>query len=138
MQHLGLSTCRLDGSTPPKTRQSIVNNFNTGAATRVMLLSSKAGGTGLNLTRASHVFHIDRWWNPAVENQATDRAYRIGQTQRVLVHKFITTGSLEEKIDRMIQEKASLAADIVGSGEEWLGGLELSQLRDLVSLEATP
>jgi SNF2 family DNA or RNA helicase len=105
---------------------------------QLFLLSLKAGGVGLNLTRASHVFHIDRWWNPAVENQATDRAYRIGQTQRVLVHKFITTGSLEEKIDRMIQEKASLAADIVGSGEEWLGGLELSQLRDLVSLEATP
>ena len=72
------------------------------------------------------------------ELQATDRAYRIGQTQRVLVHKFITSGSLEEKIDRMIQEKASLAADIIGSGEEWLGGLELTQLRSLVSLESSP
>ena len=90
---------------------------------------------GLNLARASHVFHIDRWWNPAVENQATDRAYRIGQQNRVMVHKFITSGSVEEKIDRMIREKSKLAAEIVGSGEEWLGGLEVSQLRDLVALE---
>jgi SNF2 family DNA or RNA helicase len=81
------------------------------------------------------VFHIDRWWNPAVENQATDRAYRIGQQNRVMVHKFITSGSVEEKIDRMIREKSKLAAEIVGSGEEWLGGLEVSQLRDLVALE---
>jgi SNF2 family DNA or RNA helicase len=89
---------------------------------------------GLNLTRASHVFHIDRWWNPAVENQATDRAYRIGQQNRVLVHKFITSGSVEEKIDRMIQEKSKLAEEIVGSGEDWLGGLDVRQLKDLVTL----
>ena len=81
------------------------------------------------------MFHIDRWWNPAVENQATDRAYRIGQTNRVMVHKFITSGSVEEKIDRMIREKSRLAEDIVGSGEEWLGGLDMSQLKELVSLE---
>jgi SNF2 family DNA or RNA helicase len=81
------------------------------------------------------VFHIDRWWNPAVENQATDRAYRIGQQKRVMVHKFITSGSVEERIDRMIQEKSKLAADIVGSGEDWLGGLDIGQLRDLVALE---
>jgi SNF2 family DNA or RNA helicase len=90
---------------------------------------------GLNLTRASHVFHVDRWWNPAVENQATDRAYRIGQQKRVLVHKFITSGSVEERIDRMIEQKAKLAADIVGSGEDWLGGLAMEQLRELVALE---
>jgi SNF2 family DNA or RNA helicase len=89
---------------------------------------------GLNLTRASHVFHIDRWWNPAVENQATDRAYRIGQQNRVLVHKFITSGSVEEKIDRMIKEKSKLAAEIVGSGEDWLGGFDVGQLKDLVAL----
>ena len=129
----------LHGGSSKNERQAMVDRFQQDPrGPQLFLLSLKAGGVGLNLTRASHVFHIDRWWNPAVENQATDRAYRIGQTQRVLVHKFITTGSLEEKIDRMIQEKASLAADIVGSGEEWLGGLELSQLRDLVSLEATP
>jgi len=78
---------------------------------------------------------VDRWWNPAVENQATDRAYRIGQTNRVLVHKFITSGSVEERIDRMIQEKSKLAEDIVGSGEEWLGGLEMGKLRELVALD---
>jgi SNF2 family DNA or RNA helicase len=99
------------------------------------MLSLKAGGVGLNLTRASHVFHVDRWWNPAVENQATDRAYRIGQTNRVMVHKFITSGSVEEKIDRMIQEKSKMAEDIVGSGEDWLGGLEVAKLRQLVALE---
>ncbi|MFZ9851013.1 MAG: helicase-related protein, partial [Vulcanococcus sp.] len=101
---------------------------------QLFLLSLKAGGVGLNLTRASHVFHIDRWWNPAVENQATDRAYRIGQQNRVLVHKFITSGSVEERIDRMIQEKSKLAEDIVGSGEEWLGGMDISQLKELVTL----
>jgi dGTP triphosphohydrolase len=90
---------------------------------------------GLNLTRASHVFHIDRWWNPAVENQATDRAYRIGQQKRVMVHKFITSGSVEEKIDIMIREKSVLAEEIVGSGEEWLGGFDVKQLRDLVALD---
>jgi SNF2 family DNA or RNA helicase len=100
----------------------------------LFLLSLKAGGVGLNLTRASHVFHIDRWWNPAVENQATDRAYRIGQQNRVLVHKFVTSGSVEERIDRMIKEKSKLAEDIVGSGEDWLGGMDVSQLKDLVTL----
>jgi SNF2 family DNA or RNA helicase len=101
---------------------------------QLFLLSLKAGGVGLNLTRASHVFHIDRWWNPAVENQATDRAYRIGQQNRVLVHKFITSGSVEEKIDRMIKEKSKMAAEIVGSGEDWLGGFDVGQLKDLVAL----
>ena len=129
----------LHGGTSKVERQAMVDRFQQDPrGPQLFLLSLKAGGVGLNLTRASHVFHIDRWWNPAVENQATDRAYRIGQTQRVLVHKFITTGSLEEKIDRMIREKASLAADIIGSGEEWLGGLELKQLRSLVSLEDNP
>ena len=129
----------LHGGTSKGERQAMVDRFQQDPrGPQLFLLSLKAGGVGLNLTRASHVFHIDRWWNPAVENQATDRAYRIGQTQRVLVHKFITTGSLEEKIDRMIREKASLAADIIGSGEEWLGSLELTQLRSLVALEDTP
>ena len=101
---------------------------------QLFLLSLKAGGVGLNLTRASHVFHVDRWWNPAVENQATDRAYRIGQVNRVMVHKFITSSSVEEKIDQMIREKSRLAEDIIGSGEEWLSGLEINQLRELVAL----
>jgi SNF2 family DNA or RNA helicase len=104
---------------------------------QLFLLSLKAGGVGLNLTRASHVFHVDRWWNPAVENQATDRAYRIGQTNRVMVHKFVTRGSVEEKIDQMIREKARMAEDVIGSGEDWLGSLGGDQLRNLVALEDT-
>ena len=126
----------LYGSTSKTERQAMVDRFQDDPrGPQLFLLSLKAGGVGLNLTRASHVFHIDRWWNPAVENQATDRAYRIGQQNRVMVHKFITSGSVEEKIDRMIREKSKLAAEIVGSGEEWLGGLDVGQLRDLVALE---
>jgi superfamily II DNA or RNA helicase len=126
----------LYGNTSKGERQAMVDRFQEDPrGPQLFLLSLKAGGVGLNLTRASHVFHIDRWWNPAVENQATDRAYRIGQTNRVLVHKFITSGSVEERIDRMIEEKSRLAADIVGSGEDWLGGLEVGQLRELVALD---
>jgi SNF2 family DNA or RNA helicase len=126
----------LSGSTSKSERQAMVDRFQEDPrGPQLFLLSLKAGGVGLNLTRASHVFHIDRWWNPAVENQATDRAYRIGQTNRVMVHKFITSGSVEEKIDRMIREKSRLAEDIIGSGEDWLGGLEMGQLKELVSLE---
>ncbi len=125
----------LHGGSSKTERQAMVDRFQDDPrGPQLFLLSLKAGGVGLNLTRASHVFHIDRWWNPAVENQATDRAYRIGQTNRVLVHKFITSGSVEERIDRMIQEKSRLAADIVGSGEDWLGGLDMGQLKDLVAL----
>jgi superfamily II DNA or RNA helicase len=126
----------LYGNTSKAERQAMVDRFQDDPrGPQLFLLSLKAGGVGLNLTRASHVFHIDRWWNPAVENQATDRAYRIGQTNRVLVHKFITSGSVEERIDRMIREKAKLAEEIVGSGEDWLGGLDVGQLKDLVSLQ---
>jgi SNF2 family DNA or RNA helicase len=126
----------LSGSSSKSERQAMVDRFQEDPrGPQLFLLSLKAGGVGLNLTRASHVFHIDRWWNPAVENQATDRAYRIGQTNRVMVHKFITSGTVEERIDRMIQEKSKLASEIVGSGEEWLGGLDVSQLKELVALE---
>ena len=125
----------LYGNTSKAERQAMVDRFQEDPrGPQLFLLSLKAGGVGLNLTRASHVFHIDRWWNPAVENQATDRAYRIGQQNRVMVHKFITSGSVEEKIDRMIREKSKLAAEIVGSGEEWLGGLDVGQLKELVTL----
>jgi SNF2 family DNA or RNA helicase len=126
----------LHGGSSKSERQAMVDRFQEDPrGPQLFLLSLKAGGVGLNLTRASHVFHIDRWWNPAVENQATDRAYRIGQTNRVMVHKFITSGTVEERIDRMISEKSKLAADIVGSGEDWLGGLDVSQLKELVALE---
>jgi superfamily II DNA or RNA helicase len=125
----------LYGSTSKSERQAMVDRFQEDPrGPQLFLLSLKAGGVGLNLTRASHVFHIDRWWNPAVENQATDRAYRIGQQNRVLVHKFITSGSVEERIDRMIREKSKLANEIVGSGEDWLGGMDVGQLKDLVAL----
>jgi len=98
------------------------------------VLSLKAGGTGLNLTQANHVFHFDRWYNPAVENQATDRAYRIGQTRNVQVHKFICLGTLEERIDELIEHKQALAESIVGEGESWLSEMSTDQLRDLVAL----
>ena len=125
----------LYGNTSKTERQAMVDRFQEDPrGPQLFLLSLKAGGVGLNLTRASHVFHIDRWWNPAVENQATDRAYRIGQQNRVLVHKFITSGSVEERIDRMIREKSKLAEEIVGSGEDWLGGLDVGKLKDLVAL----
>ncbi len=128
----------LHGSTSKAERQLMVDRFQEDPrGPQIFLLSLKAGGVGLNLTRASHVFHIDRWWNPAVENQATDRAYRIGQTNRVMVHKFISSSSVEEKIDQMIRKKSKLAEDIIGSGEDWLGNLGVNQLRELVTLEDT-
>jgi SNF2 family DNA or RNA helicase len=100
----------------------------------ILILSLKAGGTGLNLTGANHVFHFDRWWNPAVENQATDRAFRIGQRKNVEVHKFICAGTLEERIDEMIEKKKTLAENIIGAGESWLTELTTDQLKDLFKL----
>lgn len=100
----------------------------------IFILSLKAGGTGLNLTAANHVFHFDRWWNPAVENQATDRAFRIGQTRDVQVHKFVALGTLEERIDDMIERKQGLSRQIVGSGENWVTELSTSELRELFAL----
>src|SRR5260370_24357619 len=102
----------------------------------LFVLSLKAGGTGLNLTAANHVFHFDRWWNPAVENQATDRAFRIGQRRNVLVHKFLCSGTLEEKIDAIIERKKALAASVVGTGEDWLNRLTTTELRGLFALRA--
>lgn len=100
----------------------------------MFILSLKAGGIGLNLTAANHVFHFDRWWNPAVENQATDRAFRIGQTRHVQVHKFVTLGTLEERIDELIERKQNLSQQIVGSGESWITELSTEDLRELFAL----
>jgi SNF2 family DNA or RNA helicase len=100
----------------------------------IFLLSLKAGGTGLNLTAASHVVHLDRWWNPAVEDQATDRAFRIGQRRTVLVHKLVSAGTIEERIDETISSKRALAQRVVGDGERWLTELSTDQLRDVISL----
>jgi non-specific serine/threonine protein kinase len=98
-------------------------------------LTVKAGGAGLNLTQAAHVIHFDRWWNPAVENQATDRAFRIGQQKNVVVHKFITEGTIEEKIDDMLEAKARLSEDVIAAGgESWITELENDQLLDLFRL----
>jgi SNF2 family DNA or RNA helicase len=100
------------------------------------VLSLKAGGAGLNLTAASHVVHFDRWWNPAVENQATDRAFRIGQTKNVLVHKFICRGTVEDKIDKLIESKKQLVGDLLGSGSEMvLTEMKDEELLKLVALD---
>src|SRR3954462_8940959 len=115
----------------------MVERFQAGeGGPSVFLLSLKAGGTGLNLTRATHVFHFDRWWNPAVEDQATDRAFRIGQAKNVQVHKFICAGTLEEKIDALIETKQALAEQVIGAGESWLTELSNSELRELLTLRA--
>ena len=132
---LGAKTLYLHGGVKPKARAEMVDRFqNDPTGPPIFLLSLKAGGTGLNLTRANHVFHFDRWWNPAVENQATDRAFRIGQTKNVLVHKFVCTGTLEERIDQMIDGKKALAEQVIGSGEGWLTELSTADIRDLVQL----
>jgi SNF2 family DNA or RNA helicase len=113
----------------------MVERFQAGdSGLPLFILSLKAGGTGLNLTGANHVFHFDRWWNPAVENQATDRAFRIGQTKNVQVHKFLCVGTLEEKIDEMIECKKEVAEQVVGAGEGWLTELSTAQLQDLMTL----
>jgi SNF2 family DNA or RNA helicase len=127
----------LYGGTPAKARAGMVDRFQSDPhGPFAFILSIKAGGTGLNLTRANHVFHFDRWWNPAVENQATDRAFRIGQTQNVQVHKFICAGTVEERIDEMIERKLALAQAIVGTSEGWITELTTDQLRDLFKLRA--
>ena len=124
----------LHGTTPIKQRKERVDDFQREGGPPFFVLSLKAGGTGLNLTAASHVIHFDRWWNPAVEDQATDRAFRIGQKRNVQVHKFVTTGTLEEMIDDMIESKKGLAQAVVGSGESWLTELSTDELRNLVML----
>jgi SNF2 family DNA or RNA helicase len=136
LQHrLGIQTLFLHGGVPARQRAAMVARFQEEAnGPPIFILSLKAGGTGLNLTRANHVFHYDRWWNPAVEDQATDRAFRIGQQRNVQVHKFVCMGTLEEKIDAMIESKKLLAQSIVGRGENWLTELSTNDLRDLVTL----
>ncbi|MFZ0887305.1 MAG: DEAD/DEAH box helicase, partial [Candidatus Binataceae bacterium] len=128
----------LHGGVPRSKRDQMVKRFQQAEpyGPAAFVLSLKAGGTGLNLTAANHVFHFDRWWNPAVENQATDRAFRIGQGRRVLVHKFLCAGTLEEKIDAIVERKKALAEAVVGSGEDWLTKLTTDELRELFALRA--
>ncbi|MCD7950236.1 MAG: DEAD/DEAH box helicase [Erysipelotrichaceae bacterium] len=126
----------LDGSTTIKKRQEAVDQFQSEQYVPYMVLSIKAGGVGLNLTKATHVIHFDRWWNPAVENQATDRAFRIGQTKNVVVHKFISEGTIEEKIDALIESKIQLSDDIIASkNETWITEMSNEELLDLFDLK---
>lgn len=126
----------LHGGTPVKKRSKIVEAFQGEKYVPYIILSVKAGGTGLNLTNASHVIHFDRWWNPAVENQATDRAYRIGQQNNVMVHKFVCRGTIEEKIDEMISSKMELAQNVIGSGgENWITEMSNEEILSMMRLE---
>jgi SNF2 family DNA or RNA helicase len=124
----------LHGGTTRPNRDKMVEDFQQKRSSRLMILSLKAAGTGLNLTAASQVIHFDLWWNPAVEAQATDRAFRIGQTKNVVAHRFITTATFEERIDAMIQEKKALANLTVANGEQWIGDLSNQELRTLFAL----
>jgi non-specific serine/threonine protein kinase len=128
----------LHGGVPVAKRKKLVQQFQEQDSIPYFVISVKAGGTGLNLTAASHVIHFDRWWNPAVENQATDRAYRIGQKRNVLVHKFVCKGTLEERIDQMIREKTEMADSILGSGgEKMLTQMSDQELMRFVALDVT-
>jgi SNF2 family DNA or RNA helicase len=128
-------TYYLHGGTSRKNREQMISNFqNPEALPSIFVLSLKAGGVGITLTQANHVFHFDRWWNPSVENQATDRAFRIGQQKNVFVHKFVTLGTLEERIDQMIEDKQKIADSIIGSDENWLTQLDNHAFRQLIAL----
>ena len=134
-ESFGREVLFLHGGVTKKSRDRMVERFqDDDDPPSVFILSLKAGGTGLNLTRANHVFHFDRWWNPAVENQATDRAFRIGQVKNVQVHKYLCTGTLEEKIDEMIERKKGIASAVVGAGEQWLTELSTDELKELFAL----
>ncbi|TCB96446.1 DEAD/DEAH box helicase [Micromonospora zingiberis] len=126
----------LHGGVAKADRDEMVTRFQSDGGPALFVLSLKAGGTGLTLTAANHVVHVDRWWNPAVEDQATDRAFRIGQRRRVQVRKFVCAGTVEEKVAALIAEKRGLAASVVGTGEQWITELSTTQLRELFSLEA--
>jgi SNF2 family DNA or RNA helicase len=125
----------LHGGVAQKNRDKMVSLFQSSSdGAPIFIISIKAGGTGLNLTRANHVFHFDRWWNPAVEDQATDRAFRIGQTRNVQVHKFICSGTLEEQIDLLIEKKKSLAQNVIGAGENWITEFSNDELQKMITL----
>jgi len=135
--HLGCRISYLHGGVPRGQRDAMVTEFQDPTVdVPIMVLSLKAGGTGLNLTAANHVIHYDRWWNPAVENQATDRAFRIGQRKDVLVRKLVCAGTLEDRIDQLIASKRDLAERVVGAGEGWLTELSTDDLADVLRLSA--
>jgi len=136
---LGEKVLFLHGGVPQKSRDSMVEEFQKSepGGPRVFILSLKAGGTGLNLTAANRVFHFDRWWNPAVEDQATDRAFRIGQRRNVFVHKFVVTGTLEERIHQMLERKREVSENLLSAGEGWITELSNEELRKLLALDRT-
>lgn len=141
VKELGEKIPFLHGGVPKADRDSMVQHFQDDTLPEnerpgVFILSLKAGGTGLNLTAANHVFHYDRWWNPAVENQASDRAYRIGQTRNVQVYKLIALGTLEERIDDMIEQKQALSEQIIGTGDKWITEMSTTELRELFALRS--
>jgi non-specific serine/threonine protein kinase len=136
LERLELDVPFLHGGVSKPRRDRMVADFQAGIGPPLLLVSLKAGGTGLNLTAASQVIHYDRWWNPAVEDQATDRAWRIGQGRTVNVHKLVCEGTVEERIAAIIDQKRALADAVVGSGESWLSELSTAELRDLVRLES--
>nr|WP_253759266.1 DEAD/DEAH box helicase [Nonomuraea thailandensis] len=135
-QRLDRPVLWLHGGLPKKTRDRLVDRFQHDPEPTLFVLSLKAAGVGLNLTAANHVVHVDRWWNPAVEDQATDRAFRIGQRKNVQVRKLICAGTLEERVDQMIERKKALAERVVGTGEEWLTDLSTEELREVFRLTA--
>ena len=136
MREHGYMTYYLHGGTSRNKREKMITEFqDPQSAPAVFILSLKAGGVGITLTKANHVIHFDRWWNPAVENQATDRAYRIGQQKTVFAHKYITSGTIEESIDRMLEDKQRVSDMIVGSDESWLGSLDSKSFIDLIKLK---
>lgn len=131
----GVEAMFLHGGVSKKKRDHMVERFqNEPGGPQIFILSLKAGGTGLNLTKANHVFHFDRWWNPSVENQATDRAFRIGQTKNVQVHKFICAGTFEERIDAMMEKKTEISENIVGTGENWITEMSAQELKEVLAL----
>ena len=134
VERFGVDVPFLHGGTSRRERDAMIATFQSEEGPPVFVLSLKAGGSGLNLTSANRVFHFDRWWNPAVENQATDRAHRIGQTRKVMVHKFLVAGTMEEKIDLLMERKKGLAEQVFTSGEEFLTELSTAELRELFSL----
>ncbi|MEI6859841.1 MAG: DEAD/DEAH box helicase [Shewanella sp.] len=132
---LGFQTYYLHGATSRNQREKMIQQFQAeDSPPAVFILSLKAGGVGITLTKANHVIHFDRWWNPAVEDQATDRAYRIGQQKTVFAHKFITIGTIEEKIDKMLEDKKKIANSIVGNNESWLSELDANSFIKLIQL----
>jgi SNF2 family DNA or RNA helicase len=134
-QTLHYSTYYLHGGTHRNKREQMITAFqDPDSDPAIFILSLKAGGVGITLTKANHVFHFDRWWNPAVEDQATDRAFRIGQKKNVFVHKFLAIGTLEERIDQMIEDKKKLAGSIIGADESWLTELDNEAFKQLIQL----